>query len=138
MNKSQKLYLFILTACMVGYIWIGYHVYHTSVDAHASAEVCIIKHVTHIPCPSCGATRSVLEIMQGEIKNAFLLNPLGIVLFLMMLVFPVWIIIDKIKGKTSFYAFYIKAENTLRKPQFAILFAALILMNWVWNIKKGL
>jgi Protein of unknown function (DUF2752) len=138
MNKAQQLYLFILTACLVGYIWVGYHVYHTSVDAHASTEVCIIKHVTHIPCPSCGATRSVLEILQGEIKNAFLLNPLGIVLFLMMLVFPVWIIIDKINRKTTFYTFYIKAENTLRKPQFAILFAALILMNWVWNIKKGL
>jgi hypothetical protein len=37
---------------------------------------CVFKRITGVPCPTCGATRSVLLLSQGDIGNAFSMNPL--------------------------------------------------------------
>jgi len=40
------------------------------------APGCVFKAATGFPCPTCGATRSVVHIAHGDIGKAFSLNPL--------------------------------------------------------------
>jgi len=37
---------------------------------------CLVKHLTGLPCPTCGTTRSGLKILEGEIVTAFWCNPM--------------------------------------------------------------
>jgi len=55
-----------------------------------------------------------------------------------MIFIPFWIFFDFIFKKNSFYNFYITFENKLRKPKNYIPLIFLILLNWIWNIKKNL
>ncbi len=50
---------------------------------------CTFKMLTGIPCPTCGATRSVVALARGEVTASFMMNPLtalclltGILIFL--------------------------------------------------------
>ncbi len=55
-----------------------------------------------------------------------------------MLLTPLWILYDKILGRESLLKCYIKAEKLIAKPSYLITLALIILINWFWNIKKGL
>jgi len=37
---------------------------------------CVFKGITGIPCPTCGATRSVVLLSKGYLATAFAMNPL--------------------------------------------------------------
>ncbi|WP_162126652.1 DUF2752 domain-containing protein [Flavobacterium phycosphaerae] len=100
--------------------------------------MCIIKNVTGYPCPSCGTTRAVLLLTEGKIKESILLNPFGLLVAGIMTVFPVWILIDIVLKKETFYTAYKKTETVLRKPWLATLLIALVLLNWIWNLYKQL
>lgn len=39
-------------------------------------ELCHIKRVTGVPCPTCGTTRGVLAALEGRPLDAWLWNPL--------------------------------------------------------------
>lgn len=134
--SRNRLYLLLFTACLSGYIWLYISLTHTF--ENKSVDVCIIKHVTNIPCPSCGSTRSILALIQGYFTEALLLNPLGYVISIIMLVAPIWITIDVITKHNSLLRFYQKVEIFLKKPKYAIPLIILILINWIWNYKKGL
>ncbi len=50
---------------------------------------CAFKMLTGIPCPTCGATRSVFAFARGDVTASFMMNPLtalcllaGILIFL--------------------------------------------------------
>jgi hypothetical protein len=55
-----------------------------------------------------------------------------------MVIIPIWIAIDLIRGEDSLYRFYRKFEQTVRIRWIAVLLIALILANWIWNIAKGI
>lgn len=133
-NDFRK-YAYLAAACVVGYAWLIWEYRRTHVDG--AGGVCLIKHVTGIPCPSCGSTRSVQALLHGDVANALWLNPLGIVLFVLLILLPLWMAFDKISGRRSLAAAYDTMENVLRKPLPAVIFALLIAINWVWNITKG-
>ncbi len=134
-STRNKLYITILIAAFVGYLWLGISL--IKVAKVENVEVCLIKKTTNVPCPSCGTTRSVSAIIKGEFINAIMLNPLGYVLVAIMTVAPIWIAIDLIKQGDSFYIAYKKGEQKFMKPTIYIPFIILIVANWVWNIIKG-
>lgn len=138
MNLSRNsLYALIFAACLGGYLWF----YMSLNDSRAhrdSVEVCFIKHVTSLPCPSCGATRSVISIAQGDFKNAFRINPFGFLIALIMVLSPLWILFDTFTRKESFFIHYQKMEKLLQRPAWYLPLALLVLMNWIWNISKSL
>lgn len=136
MNRN-KLYLILFIACLAGYIWL-YYASLPGLAGNKSPEVCLLKHVTDMPCPSCGSTRSVVSLLNGRYGDAFLLNPLGYVIALIMLIAPVWMAVDIARRSNSLFKFYQKIEVGLRKPKYAILLILLIMINWIWNITKGL
>jgi hypothetical protein len=51
------------------------------------APACVFRSVVGLPCPTCGATRSLIELSHGEVARAFLMNPLFTVVLLMTLVY---------------------------------------------------
>ncbi|WP_348798159.1 DUF2752 domain-containing protein [Flavobacterium adhaerens] len=134
---KNKLYLLILTACFLGYSWLLFFksvVHHSDLDM----TVCVFKRVTGYPCPSCGSTRAVSHLFNGEISKSLWLNPFGILVAAIMIVSPIWIVWDWITNRQSFYNFYLKVEYYIKKKQIAIPLIVLVIINWVWNIYKHL
>lgn len=135
--NRNGLYSLLLIACVAGYSWL-YYSNTFQLAGNSTAEVCLIKHATTIPCPSCGSTRSVLSLAKGNFLEAFNLNPFGYAIALIMLIAPIWIISDMTMRNNSFFLFYQKIETKLRKPKYAFPLIIVVIVNWIWNIKKGL
>jgi hypothetical protein len=76
--------------------------------------------------------------LKGRFIESLVLNPIGIVVAIIMIIFPIWILIDIILKKETFYFWYKKAEGTIRKPWLASILIVLVLLNWIWNIYKHL
>lgn len=135
--SSSKLYTILLISCMAGYIWLFISI-TTNLTEKKTVEVCLIKHVTNVPCPSCGSTRSVISLANGKFSDALRINPLGYVVASIMILTPIWILIDLLIKKKTLFDFYNKMETCLKKPKFAIPLIFLIIINWIWNITKEL
>ncbi|MHC8948427.1 DUF2752 domain-containing protein [Sphingobacterium hungaricum] len=137
MHQARKLYLFLFSACAVAYVWLFSTKYGNSVIGE-SVTLCPFKLVTGLPCPSCGSTRSMHCLIDGNISESIQTNPLGIVLAVAMLVIPFWIIYDWVSNKKSAFFAFRKMESLFRKPIIYLPFILLIMANWIWNIEKGL
>lgn len=135
--NRNKLYSILLIACLAGYIWL-YFSMTTNRTESKSVELCLIKHATNIPCPSCGSTRSVISLIKGNFVEAFKLNPMGYIVAAIMVVAPIWIVTDLVCRSNSLFNFYLKTENYLKKTKYAIFLILLVIINWIWNITKEL
>jgi hypothetical protein len=127
-----------MAICTAGYVWFGLNQYSTFVSKNSEIGVCLFKHVTNIPCPSCGSTRSLAALLSGDFLGSLLLNPLGLILAVVMLVLPLWVLFDVLSRKETFLKFYISAESVLKQKQIAIPAILLVVSNWIWNIYKGI
>jgi len=136
-TKRNKHYITILLACAAGYLWLFQNLYSTPASSEQNG-VCFIRHVAHIPCPSCGSTRSLVSIVHGNFLTALELNPIGYLIAIIMIFAPLWILIDVITRSETCFKFYIKMEGIIRKPKYAFPLLLLVMINWVWNITKGL
>lgn len=134
MNRN-KLYISLLIAIALGYIWLFFSNVSIFKDNHLG---CLFKKITTYPCPSCGTTRSVQLVFKGEFFSSLLLNPFGILVATIMLVVPIWISLDYIKKSSSFFKFYKVSELFISKKPIAILLFLLVILNWYWNIKKNI
>jgi len=135
--NRNKLYAIVLIACVAGYIWLYYNI-SSNLTENKSVEICLVKHAINIPCPSCGSTRSIISLSKGNLIEAFELNPLGYLVAFIMLIAPVWVIVDLLLSKNTLLKSYHKIECLLKKRKYAIPLIILIIVNWVWNITKGL
>lgn len=133
--KKNKLYFFLLSACFIGFCWLFFSIHY---EQKNNISACFIKTTTNIPCPSCGSTRAVSEIVKGNIFEAVLINPFGLIIALGLIIIPIWIVFDLLFKKDSFYRFYQNTEKFIRKKPIASILIILVLLNWYWNIKKGL
>lgn len=134
--KKRSLYTLFLAGCIAGSIWIFLN--HHFFVAEKMHSVCIFKGVTGIPCPACGSTRSVLSFLQGDFYSAIHWNPIGIFLLLFASVSLLWIVVDLLLKKESYYRVYLKMETLLKKPLVFIPAIVLLLGLWGWNIYRGL
>ncbi len=137
-GSRNRLYMLLIGACLVGYLWLFINLNKETSIFPNEINVCLFKKISTIPCPSCGSTRSVLSLLHGRIEQAFLLNPIGFLLFLIMTASPIWICIDFLLKKDSFFIFYNKAEHILKQKLVAIPLMVLVLLNWIWNIYKDI
>ncbi len=51
---------------------------------------------------------------------------------------PIWILYDTVAGKRTLLNFYCKIEELLKIRIVAMPLILLVLLNWMWNIVKGL
>ena len=135
--SSSKLYTILFIFCIAGYVWI-YIGITTNLTEKKSVRVCLIKQITNIPCPSCGSTRSVISLVKGKFSDALQINPLGYVVVIIMILAPIWILMDIVIKKKTLFEFYKKMETYLKKLQFAIPLIVFVIINWIWNISKEL
>ncbi len=134
--SRKNLYLLILGFALAGYSWVILNHYLLTRNKPI-LNICLFRQVTGIPCPSCGTTHAVLSITKGNFRQAVNENILGFPVALMLLIFPVWILIDLIRKKESFYKFYYWAESFLRKKWVAYSALVFLLVTWGWNIFKN-
>jgi len=132
----NRLYLLLGFGLFAGYVWLTWSWLQT--ENHQTFTPCLFKNTTSIACPSCGSTRSVLLLSHGNFRDALLLNPLGIIMGLIMLIAPFWLLYDIAFKKDTIYTSYHKAENFIKIKWVAITLIILVLINWAWNIQKGL
>lgn len=97
-----------------------------------------MKHLTGIPCPSCGVTRAIILLLHGDIIGSIGMNPFGLIVAITMLISPLWIATDMIRNKRALFDTYQKAEHLFKRPQIYVPSIALVLANWIWNITKDL
>jgi len=129
--------LFVALACLAGYGWLVLIGSLKPEEVGSRYDFCLVRHFAHIPCPSCGSTRSVLSLLHGDLAGGLYWNPLGLLILIVLLVAPFWLGYDLLFKKGTFIQSFHLFENTLRRKWVAIPSIALVLLNWVWNIWKG-
>ncbi|MEA3368510.1 MAG: DUF2752 domain-containing protein [Planctomycetota bacterium] len=53
---------------------------------HDEGTICMLRRVTGMPCPTCGATRSLRALGQGQVAAAVRFHPLGPLYGILLLV----------------------------------------------------
>lgn len=134
-SRKSRVYSFFIGLLILGFSWIVFTFFSGS---KLNLIVCPIKSITGFPCPSCGSTRSVLELLRGDFLEAIYINPLGILLFFLALICPIWLIYDLITKQETLWVFYNKFESWISQKKIAIPLIIFVLANWIWNICKGL
>ena len=136
--KKKNLYILLASLSFAGYGWLGWN-FFGGYEAASMPSLCLFKEITGLPCPSCGTTRSVLLIVNGRFWEAVQLNPLGIILGLALVIIPFWIAFDLFKGGDSFFRKYKWMEHLFAQEKWVSVSAVILLVvNWIWNISKGL
>jgi|ERR1041385_799059 hypothetical protein len=134
----KTLYLLLLGLSMAGYAWLGWNIVHEQ-GGDETPTLCIFKEITHLPCPACGTTRSLILLVHGKLRESLLTNPSGGMLAIAMIIVPLCILTDVLRKRDSFFRWYQSAEILLaRKKWISIPTMTLLVVNWVWNISKGL
>lgn len=139
MKSNKKLYWILTILSVAGYAWLGFQMIIPHSMQEGGLTLCMFKNVTGIPCPSCGITRALLMLLAGEPEKSLMLNPLGIIAGLALLILPIWMIVDALTLKNTLAKVFFQAEHKLKtqKVLYIPLFAC-FLINWGWNIFKGL
>jgi hypothetical protein len=134
-SSKDRIYILLSGLIVVGYSWI---IVNSIIGQEAKRIVCPIKMSTGIPCPSCGSTRSVLMLIEGDLHLALYTNPFGLLIFAVLLIGPFWILYDYLLKKDTLWIFYYKVETILKNKKIALPLILLVIINWIWNISKEL
>lgn len=132
--KKRLLYGLMVGLSVAGAAWM-----FLDHSLSGGITLCLFKSATGLPCPSCGTTRSLAALLQGDLFRALTINPLGIAAAIGLIVVPLWIGVDLFRSQDSFYRAFRSMENFLRSNRFAAAAGIVIIAgNWLWNIAKGL
>lgn len=135
MMTRNKLYGLLSVACFIGFVYLFFSIYYLQKD---EITLCWFKNITGYNCPSCGTTRAVAALFEADVLKAIQLNPLGLVVFCIMVIAPFWITFDLITQQDSLFQKYKQTEVFLRKPLIASLLVLMIILLWYWNLTKNL
>lgn len=133
-NKANKFYLTAGLFIAAGWLWFLWSV---NTGMHTGTSLCIFRNITGHPCPACGSTRSVQMIVSGELKDAFLFNPLGYIVATGMLLLPAWTLYDLITQRNSAYHAFLAFDRKVKERPLLLAFILIpIILNWIWNLNK--
>lgn len=99
---------------------------------------CLIKTLTGYPCPACGTRRAVVCALKGHFGESLQINPYGILFLLIGLYILIAYLYSRITHTDFLHQFNSKAEKLVSKKYMIIIFILLMLLNWSWNIHKGI
>jgi len=136
LSTPRSFYVFFSAFLFLGWVWLCLQ--FSSISFFSSHSVCIIKTVTGYPCPSCGTTRAIVTFFSGDVVSAFFINPLFFPILFTLLLFPFWLLYDFAFNRTTFMKAYESFETTFQRPVVWIPFMSLIVLNWIWNVTKGI
>jgi hypothetical protein len=129
----KRIYIIFLLFIVAGYVWIylNYTIPNVGIK-------CMFKSITNIPCPSCGTTRAILSIVSGDLSAGYRYNPLAYVYIVLMLIVPIWMIVDLIQKRITIIKAYNYIISKFSSKMVSLPFATIIVLNWIWNIFKML
>lgn len=95
---------------------------------------CTWHELTGVPCPSCGATRSVIALLRGKWTAALLMNPLVFLAAIGVALFDIYAAVV-----LAVRAPRLRCDGLSRRSANAIrvVVIAAIASNWVWLIHRG-
>lgn len=137
MTLKNQVYPLLTLLCLLAYAWLFYLFFHSH-DVSSTFTPCIIKNVTGFACPSCGISRALLLLFNGDFYSSIKTNPLAIIVALIMFIMPFLIVYDLLFKQKILLQLNYKFEALLKKPLLAIPLILLVLCNWIWNIFKDL
>jgi len=94
------------------------------------APSCVFRDLTGIPCPTCGATRSVVHLARGEFFASFGMNPLVSLCFVIAALAFFYSLITRIVGIPRLGVILSDQEKNIIR--FGTV--TLILINWCYLI----
>lgn len=92
-----------------------------------AVQLCMFKHLTGCPCPTCGFTRGTIALFQGHLLRAWLYNPL---LFSFLTLLGGVVLIRLLWGARACIRLT-RGERLFGWAILAVLFAA----NWLYVIR---
>jgi len=63
------LIVLVWSAFGLALVWLSAHF-------HRPVQLCLVRRLTGIACPSCGFTRGAISLLHGQVAQAWLYNPL--------------------------------------------------------------
>lgn len=89
-------------------------------------DTCLFHRLSGHPCPTCGSTRVVMELLRGQGLKALVLNPL---VALGLAGLGVWLAARLVLGRQ------LEVDLSPRERRWAIVLGLLILAaNWAWVV----
>jgi hypothetical protein len=113
------LIVLVWSTCGLALVWL-------SAYFHRPVQLCLIKHLTGVACPTCGFTRGALSLLHGHPAQAWLYNPL---LYSVLTLFSAAIAIRVIWARRL----RISLTSTERSAAW-IVAGALFFANWIYVI----
>lgn len=78
------------------------------------------------------------HILKGDFRESLQVNPLGAIAAVFLGVMPFWLAFDFLTGRETVLTAYSRIEGLLGRQVVWMPLALLLLINWLWNIHKGL
>ncbi len=94
------------------------------------APSCVFKGLSGIPCPSCGATRSVVFLSHGRVADAFLMNPAVATVVLIVVLYFLYSLFVYVLGLPKIFLDLTGKEKDRVRLTVVLLIAA----NWLYII----
>lgn len=124
----RPFYVLVPVLCAAGYAWL----------LCGGLLPCPFHWLTGLPCPGCGAARSLRALLAGDVARAFCVNPVGIVLAVGLAAVPLWLLADGLFRRDTLYRCFLRVEAALHRRLVLVGLFSLIFANWIWNIYKGI
>lgn len=95
---------------------------------------CTWRELIGVPCPSCGATRSVTALLAGNWAAAFLMNPLVFLGAIGVVLYDIYAatVLALRAPRLRLLPLSRRAGNVIR-----IAVVAAVLLNWAWLLHRG-
>jgi len=115
-------------AVLIVLVWFtcGAALFWLSAYFHRPVQLCLVKRLTGVACPTCGFTRGALSLLHGQVAQAWLYNPL---LYSLLAVFSVVIAVQVIWAR----GLCISLTSTERSTVW-IVAGVLFFANWAYVI----
>lgn len=132
--NSKKIYILLTGLTVLGYMYILASFAGLFTE---DIQSCLFHRVTGIPCPSCGSTRGMKELIQGHYSEAFAMNVLCYVQALFLLLYPLLLLADLVLKKRWVCQSYVWTIRMINQPFIASVLILFILINWIYLILSG-
>ena len=104
-----------------------------------NVTVCPVKRMTGVPCPGCGTSRTLKALLHGDFVTAFTLNPINLFFCLVVAAVLLTTLVSSYRQKEDTLSTDIKRiESVIQRPVVYIPLIAVVLINWISVIIKGL
>ena len=94
------------------------------------APSCVFRSITGFPCPTCGATRSLVQLATGNVVSALAFNPLFIVIVLAALTMFIYSLVRALFSLPRLTFLPSEPEKAL----FRWIIVLALLLNWAYLV----